>query len=193
MNYVYHGSKIQGLKKLYKRSSTHQQEWVYATPSKAVATIFISNGGSDFNYSLSGRGTEDSPIILVERKAGMFDEIFNLSGSLYTLKGDNFQSKKTGWSAEVVSEFDEDIIAEEHIDNVLQKITELAEQGELQLYRFPNRPDFVPLDNSDLIPKIIDWHNKGFKGVLEKFELVYPELSEELHKQLQNSNENKSL
>ena len=50
MNYVYHGSKIQGLKKLYKRSSTHQQEWVYATPSKAVATIFISNGGSDFNY-----------------------------------------------------------------------------------------------------------------------------------------------
>jgi len=143
MNVVFHGSKTQGLKKLYRRSRTHQEEWVYATPSKAVATIFISNGGSDFNYNLSGRGTDESPIILVERKAGMFDEIFNLSGSLYTLKGDNFQSKKTGWRAEVVSEFDEDIIAEEHIDNVLQKINELAEQGEFKLYRFPDRPDFI--------------------------------------------------
>ena len=107
MDYVYHGSKIQGLKKLEKRSSTHQQEWVYATPSKAVATIFINNGGSDFFYSLGGIGTTENPVVLVERKEGMFDKIFNLSGSLYTLKGDNFESGKTGWKAEVVSEFEE--------------------------------------------------------------------------------------
>lgn len=106
MNYVYHRSKTQGLKKIEKRKSTHQQEWVYATPSKTVATIFISNGGNDFNYSLSGRGTEESPLILVERKAGMLDEVFNLSGSLYTLSEEQFESGKTGWSAEVVSELE---------------------------------------------------------------------------------------
>lgn len=184
MDYVYHGSKTQGLKKLEKRKSTHQQEWVYATPSKVVATIFISNGGNDFHYNLSGRGTEGSPIILVERKARMFDEIFNLSGSLYTLRGDQFKSGKTGWSAEVVSEFEQPIIDEEHIENVLQKITELAEQGELQLYRFPNRPNFIPLDNSDLIPKVIEWDNNGFTGALTSFLRIYPELEDKLNEQL---------
>lgn len=184
LDYVYHGSKTHGLKKLEKRKRTHQQEWVYATPSKVVATIFISNGGNDFHYNLSGRGTEESPIILVERKARMFDEIFNLSGSLYTLRGDQFKSGKTGWSAEVVSEFEQSIINEEHIENVLQKITKLAEQGELQLYRFPNRPDFIPLDNSDLIPKVIEWNNNGFTGTLASFLRIYPELEDKLNEQL---------
>jgi len=184
MEHVYHGSKIHGLKKLEKRSSTHQQEWVYATPLKAVAVIFISNGGSDFNYDLSGSGTKESPIILTERKEGMFDKIFNLSGSLYTLKGDNFQKGKTGWSAEVVSEIEEEIISEEYIENVLTKLNELAEHGEIQLNRYPNRPSFVPLDNSDLIPKIIEWHNKGFKGAIEKFLQLYPELSDKLYEQM---------
>lgn len=131
MKYVYHGSKIQGLKKLNKRSSTHRQEWVYATPSKVAAIIFISNGGNDLVYSLSGKGTNESPIVLVERKQGMFDKVFDLPGSLYTLKGDNFQSGKTGWWAEVISEYEEEIINEEYIDNVLLKLNELAIQGKL--------------------------------------------------------------
>ncbi len=131
MKYVYHGSKIQGLKKLNKRSSTHRQEWVYATPSKVAAIIFISNGGNDLVYSLSGKGTNESPIVLVERKQGMFDKVFDLPGSFYTLKGDNFQSGKTGWWAEVISEYEEEIINEEYIDNVLLKLNELAIQGKL--------------------------------------------------------------
>jgi len=184
MEYVYHGSKTKGLKKLKKRSSTHQKEWIYATLSKAIAIIFISNGGSDLNYDLSGSGTKESPITLTERKAGMFDDIFNLSGSLYTLSGKNFQKGKTGWSAEVVSEFEEDIIAEEYIENVLEKLNELSEQGEIKLYRYPNRPDFVPSDNSDLIPKIIDWNERGFKGATEKFLQLYPELSDKLYEQM---------
>ena len=187
MKYVYHGSKIQGLKKLETRSSTHQKEWVYATCSKAVATIFISNGGSDFYYSISGSGTKKSPLVLAERKKGMFDKIFNLSGSLYTLNGANFQSGKTSWSAEVVSEYTEEVIAEEHIDNVLEKLNELSSKGEIILYRYPDRPDFVPLDNSDLIPKVIDWHKKGFKGAISKFIQLYPELARELFKQLDNT------
>lgn len=70
---------------------------------------------------------------------------------------------------------------------MLQKITELAEQGELQLYRFPNRPSFVPLDNSDLIPKVIKWYNNGFTGVLDSFLTVYPELTDKLNEQLEQA------
>ena len=128
MEYVYHGSKIQGLKKLKTRSGTHRQEWVYATPSKAVALIFISNRGWDLNYRIDGNGTKEKPLILTERKPGMFDEIYNISGSLYTLKGNNFKSGRTSWNAEVVSEFEEEIVKEEQIDNILEKIVELSEK-----------------------------------------------------------------
>ena len=45
--YVYHGSHIPDLKVIKPHKSTHQQNWVYATSSKAVATIFLSNKHSD--------------------------------------------------------------------------------------------------------------------------------------------------
>lgn len=193
MKYVYHGSKIQGLKKLNKRSSTHRQEWVYATPSRVAAIIFISNGGNDLVYSLSGKGTNESPIVLVERKQGMFDKVFDLPGSLYTLKGDNFQSGKTGWWAEVISEYEEEIINEEYIDNVLLKLNELAIQGKLQLYKYPNRPDFIPLDNSDLIPKIINWNKRGFENSIKEFLQLYPELANKLYEQMEFKESSKKL
>lgn len=187
MEYVYHGSKISGLKKLRKRSSTHQKEWVYATSSKAVATIFINNGGGDLTYKLRGTGTKESPIVLIERKEGMFDKIFNLSGSLYTLKKDNFKEGQTGWSPEVVSEFDEEVLHEEHIENVLEKLNELANNGEIELYRYPNRPDSVPLDNSDLIPKIIKYKSKGITDMVDKFLKIYPELADKFEEQVKSN------
>ena len=52
----------------------------------------------------------------------MFKDIFNISGSLYTLSGKNFISGKTGWSAEVVSDSNENVISEEHIDNVFEEL-----------------------------------------------------------------------
>lgn len=186
MNEVYHGSKVQGLKEIKRNNSSHQRNWVYGTFSKATATIFINNDGGDFYYSLSSNGSLEEQIILTERKEGMFENIFNLSGSIYTLNSDNFQRGKTSWSAEVVSEFDEPVINEEYIENILEKLIELDKQGEIKLYFYPNRPDFIPLDNSDLIPKVIKLHNQGFKGTLKGFLSLYPELSDKLNEQLQN-------
>ena len=74
MKYVYHGSTKCGLKVIKTNISTHGKSWVYATLSKAIATIFISNKGSDLYYYLSGDGSKDSPVILVERKKGMFSQ-----------------------------------------------------------------------------------------------------------------------
>lgn len=177
IKYVYHGSIHQGLKIIKRNKSTHGKSWVYATLSKAISTIFISNKGSDLYYYLGSDGTENNPVILVERKENMFKDIFNVSGSLYTLRGKNFISGKTGWSAEVVSDSDEDVVHEEHIDNVFEKLKELNDKEELKLYLYPNRPPFLPKDNSDLIPKVIRWKNRGIN--IDQFFKLYPELKKQ--------------
>ncbi len=182
--FVYHGSIYKGLKKIKRNKSTHGCSWVYASLSKAISTIFISAKGNDLYYYLGSDETENNQVILVERKENMFKNIFNVSGSLYTLSGKNFISGKTGWSAEVVSEFDEDVICEEYIDNVLDKLKELNDKGELKLYLYPNRPSFIPKDNSDLIPKVIKWQKKGVN--IEQFFKLYPELKEQYLKQLKD-------
>lgn len=179
LKYVYHGSTKRDLKKINKNKSTHGKNWVYATISKAISVIFISDKGSDLYYYLSGDGIK-TPVVLVERKEGMFKEIFNISGSLYTLNGKNFESGKTGWSAEVVSEFDEEVILEEYIENVYKKLIDLDKNGELKLYLYPNRPKNIPLDNSDLIPKVIKWNKRSLN--IEKFFELYPELKNETEK-----------
>ena len=188
MKKVYHGSTIQGLKIIKRRKSTHLKEWVYGTYQEAIATIFISNKGSDLYYHLSGNGTKDNPIILVERRKDMFKDIFNVSGSLYTLDGKNFITGATGWSAEVVSESDEKVINEEYIDNVYDKLIELDKNKKLVLYLYPNRPEFIPLDNSDLIPKVIHWYKKGLN--IDSFFDIYPEIKDKFLEQLNHENNN---
>lgn len=190
MEYVYHGSRTKGLQKIERRSSTHGKSWVYASPNKVVATIFISNGGSDLDYNLGGAGTKESPIVLVERYDGAFDKIFNTSGSLYTLNGENFNSGKTSWSAEVVSEFDEQVLEEEYINNINEKLDELAHNGELQLYRYPNRPKYIPSDNSDLIEKYIKYEEMGHCGAINDLLKRYPNLREKINKAYQNQSSN---
>ena len=185
VKYVYHGSRIQGLKTIKKNKSTHDKPWVYGTLSKEISIIFISNKGSDLYYYLSGDGTKNNQVVLVERKENMFKEIFNISGSLYTLSGKNFVSGKTNWSGEVISEFDENVLCEEHINNVFEKLKELNAKGQLKLYLYPDRPSFIPKDNSDLIPKVIRWHKRGID--INQFFKLYPELKEKYLKMLEEN------
>lgn len=176
MEYVYHGSPVVGLKKIQKRKSTHGKEYVYATYSKAVASIFLSPQGSDLYYKLSGDG-KNYPLTLVERKKGMFSQIFHVSGSIYTLKMENFKSGYTGWTAEVVSDKDEIVVDEEYVDDVFKMLKQLDSMKQLKLYFYPDRPDDMPLDNSDLIPKVLKWVQNGFQE--SKFLELYPELKEQ--------------
>ena len=183
MNYVYHGSTIPNLKTIKKHSSTHQKEWVYATPLKELAIMFISTRGGDLYYDLSGNGI-DEPITLVERKPGMFKNIYNCEGYIYKLNAENFKAGLTNWSGEVVSDRDEKIISCEHINNIYEELLKLNREKRIKLYLYPNRPEYIPIDNSDLIPKVISWENKGF-GIDEFFRL-YPELQERFREEKNN-------
>lgn len=176
MNYVYHGSNVKNLEFIKPHKSTHLNEWVYATYSMAIATIFLSPLHSDYYYYLSGNGIT-SDVVLVERKEGMFKKIFNYDGYIYKLNGDNFKSGKTGWSAEVVSDKEEKVVSSYYVKNIFDELIEINKKGLIKLYLYPNRPDFVPQDNSDLIPKVVRWYKCGFN--IDKFYELYPELKDD--------------
>lgn len=175
MDYVYHGSSLPNLKIIKPHKSTHKKEWVYATPSKALATIFLSKNGSDLNYSLGGNGL-DRPIELVERKPGMFKEIFSCDGYIYKLPAKTFMSGLTSWSGEVVSTEEVPVVSCEYIENVYDELLRLKEEHKINLYLYPNRPLDIPLDNSDLIPKVRAWEERG--SDISNFFSLYPELKE---------------
>lgn len=184
MQYVYHGSYIPNLKIIKRNNSTHNQALVYATHSKIIAAIFSSKKHSDLYYSLSGNGIT-SKITLVERKKGMFKDIFNTKGYIYSLDKKNFQIGKTGWSAEVVSTCDEKVIKEEVITNIYNELIKQNKKGNIALYLYPNRPSFIPLDNSDLIPKIAKYHKDS--NIVKAFIELYPELKDKLYKEIEKS------
>lgn len=186
MQYVYHGSYISGLKEIKRSKSTHGKEWVYATSSKVIATIFSSERHSDLYYSLSGNG-KDSKITLVERKEGMFKDIFNVSGYIYTLDAKNFLENQTGWNAEVVSNHDEKVLHEEKIDNIYNELLTQSKKGNINLYLYPDRTGWLPLDNSDLIPKFARY-SKDSRAV-HLFVEIYPELKEQLYKSIEEKEE----
>lgn len=187
MRHVYHGSNMSFLKVIKKHNSTHKRNWVYASYSKEVALIFISKQGNDLFYSLSFDG-KNYPIELVERKPLMFKKIFNCSGYIYKLDASNFVEGQTGWPAEVVSNTDEEVISFEYIDNVYDELIKLDNEGLIKLYLYPNRPDYVPLDNSDLIFKVLRWYDNGFD--IDNFYNIYPELKDKFLKKLKRVKRN---
>ena len=153
MGEVYHGSSQSGITRLEPKKSTHGT-YVYATPYKELAILFSGRCGDDLTYTLY-RGNQNEPWKLIERIPNGFTTMFSNSSSLYTLDDLTFKDIQTGF-AEVVSEIGVEPKKEENIDNVYNAIKELANQGKIELYTFPNRPNIIPNDDSDLIQKEID-------------------------------------
>lgn len=175
MKYVYHGSSISNLKIIKPNESTHMKKWVYACASKAISIIFLSPLGNDLYYSLSGDGI-NYPVELVERKKGMFKKIFDCSGYIYKLDATNFKSGQTSWTAELVSDKEEKVVETIYIENVYKELIKLNEEGLIKIYLYPERPNRIPNDNSDLIYKVIKWQKNVFD--INKFYKLYPELKD---------------
>ena len=57
------------------------------------------------------------------------------------------------------------------------KINEEEKNGNIIIYRYPNRPKDMPPDNSDLIEKYISFENQGLTGAVSKLLSIYPEFS----------------
>lgn len=177
MEYVYHGSKKSGIEKLEPRKSSHGIEYVYATPSKEIAMV-MSCHMHDLNSVIAGRGTKESPLVVVERRPGVFDKFLHDYANVYTLNGENFYSG-TNWGGEVVSEKAQIPLKEEYIEDVYSELLKSEQEGIIKMYHYPDRPEYIPLDNSDLITNWLDREGVSIEKKMMQLSVIakeYPEL-----------------
>lgn len=191
MGELYHGSSQKGITRLEPHKSTHGN-FVYATPYKELAIIFSARCGDDCTYALYRNG-ENEPWTIVERIPEAFNTMFSNSSSIYTLNDTTFKDIHTGF-AEVVSEVGVNTNSEEHLDSVYDAIKNLANEGKIQLYTYPNKPKDIPMDSSDLIDKQIRQQQRNNQPITkESFErliLLHPYLIDKVNQKMDELNLN---
>jgi len=148
---VFHGSPERGLSLLAPRVSTHGESWIYATPFIEVACSYLSKW-DDLDFAQIHWYGE---FHLVERYPGAFEQIFPKGqGSIYCLPPEKFSSFNY---MEAVCKEAVVPLKEIVIENSWDYIREIARSKKLFLHYYPNRPAFVPSDDSDLLVKVAKW------------------------------------
>ena len=183
--YVYHGSPEGGLSVLRPTVSTHLKSYVYATTNPAIALAFTAKGHGDLDSDLR---IVDGKVVLTERREGALD-VYKRGGYLYTLDATNFKHQEGLWSGEVVSESEEKILSCEFIPNILEKMNEYVQRGELVIYRYPEKPEFIPKDDSDLIEKYIRFDKMGHRGAIDGLVRLFPHLKDKVFSMLETPSE----
>lgn len=173
---VYHGSPCGDIKQLTRRISTHQKKFVYATKNPVIALLFMGKGMGDLDTAISY--SSHGKVTLVERRPGILEKLYLKSGYLYELDGTNFEHYDYLWDPEVISFSDEPVLRCTRIDNILQQPLLMQEQGKIKIYRYPDRPSFIPLDNSDLIEKYVGFSKMGHPNAIRHLLEVYPEFQD---------------
>ena len=187
MGFLYHGSSVANLKKLEPHKSTHGT-YVYATPYKELAILFAGKAGGDLTYSLF-RMNENEPWQLVERVPNGFETIFSNPASIYTVSDKTFKDINTSFS-EVVSEESVEILKEEKLDNVYEQIKGLENEGFVKIYHYPNRPNTIPLDDSDLLSRTFAKLDSNLKhSDFERLLFLHPNLLERVNEKAIELNE----
>ena len=152
---VYHGSPNGDITELKPRKSTHQKECIYASDNKTIALLFMGKGKGDLDTEI---GFYDGELILVERRLGILKTLYDKPGYLYELDGST--------------------------PNILNAIEEEEDRGNIKIYRYPDRPESIPLDNSDLIDKYIRFEKSGLTGAIDDLLEIYPEFKEQVEEKL---------
>ena len=184
MGVVYHGSSKHGLKRLEPRKSTHGV-YVYATPEKVLALNFSSRCGDDLTYDIGRFGSDEKgPWQLVENIPGAFDKMYSNDSSIYTLPDETFKDIHTGFE-EVVSEVGVDVISKEYCENVFEGLLKAEKEGLVKIYRYPNKPEELKTDNSDIIDKWrhykYDMHKEFDKNEFDRFVYLHPSLLNQIN------------
>lgn len=93
------------------------------------------------------------------------------------------------WDGEVVSSQKEKIESCKFISNVFDKMLEYESIGKMKIYRYPDKPDYIPTDDSDLVDKYINFEKMGHKGSLDMLLMYYPHLKDKVFQKLDNPKE----
>ncbi|OGC44951.1 hypothetical protein A3J98_01515 [candidate division WS6 bacterium RIFOXYC1_FULL_33_10] len=171
--YVYHASKVRGLKILEPRASTHKIPWVYATMDIPTATLFL---GDNFDFICQTGISNEKPYIW-ERFKGAFNLAYeNKKGSLYYLSPSSFKQNMTSFSPEIVSEVPVKVEKEVFINNVKEYLLDLHKQGKISIYFFPEVPEGKSSNKKDIVERGIDWTIDFGENTLEQVEQYHPDI-----------------
>lgn len=183
MNIVYHGSSNGNLETITAHKSTHRKECIYATPDETVAFLFMGKGKGDLDTMIA---TIDGKLTLVERRPGILNKLYNKGGYLYELDGSTFNHYDYLWSKEVIS-FEKSLkpLKKTYYHNILEEIDKHEQEGKIKVYRYPSRPENVPLNNSDLIDKYIMFERQGLTGAVNDLLEIYPEFASIVEQKLE--------
>lgn len=132
-------------------------------------------------------GTINNELVLVERRPGLLNSKYNKDGYIYSLDGTTFSHYDYLWSKEVIS-FESSLIplSKTYYKNILSSLEQEEAKGNIKIYEYPNRPENIPLDNSDLIDKYINFENVGLTGAIKDLLNIYPEFTEIVKEKLKS-------
>lgn len=175
MKYVYHSSKIQGLKTLKPRVSSHDKAFVYAMEKPEYSSLFLGDC-NDFINQIGFSG--EMPYIFERFKDSLLYAYKGKSGSIYTLDAKDFKKGLTTWSMELVNENSCKVIKEDKIQDSLDNILKLESEGKLIVYRYPEMPEHFPKDRSDLVKKAIMAIRKYGDSRIDFIKKYHPDIVE---------------
>lgn len=185
---VYHGSSHGDIEELVANKSTHQIKCIYATEERVVSLLFMGKGKGDLDHSI---GSEKGKLTFVERREGVIaSEFQNVGGYLYELDGSTFNHYDFLWNKEVIS-YEPSIkpLSKTFIPDIYAEILKEEEKGNIKIYHYPDRPERIPLDNSDLVDRYIKYEKDGITGSIKKLLSVYPEFTSLVEEKLNSENE----
>ena len=141
----------------------------------------MGKGNGDLDTRISNA---NGTVELVERRKDVLENLYNKEGYLYELDGTTFNHYDYLWSLEVIS-FEKQLIPLNKIyyKNILESLFEEEKKGNIIIYRYPNRPQDMPLDNSDLIEKYFNFEKQGINGAIQKLLSIYPEFRDIVEEQ----------
>lgn len=188
MGTLYHSSNLEGLKEIVPRKSTHGTPYVYASPFVEVATLFLSRWNDFLMTLVTSFENEHLKIKVIERYPNAFKEIYEgKKGFIYLLDDGNFKVS-TDWACEKVSEKSETVIEVLMVADVYQFIKDFEAQGRIELFYYPNRPDDIPKDDSDMIQKAIDLYKmSGNESNIDYCMERFPKFKEPLREALKKA------
>lgn len=173
---VYHASSISGLREIQPHISSHSQPWVYAAWDMAMAAAFLGTLGGDFTCTV-GRDEASAKVFICERLAGAFALRYaGVSGSIYVLPGDDFQSGKTQWDEEVVCSGAVKPLREIYVADAQAYLVGLADAGDLLLRYYPEKIAYIPDDDADLVFRAAMWYRQSGEKVIARVRAYHPGL-----------------
>jgi len=169
---MYHGSPISEIEVFMPRMSTHGKSLVYAAKSMDSVILYCAKW-NDFQVTC---GSDD---VIVERYQGALDELYkNKKGYIYILDGSAFKFDEH--CNDFVSNEPVKVIECVTINNLYDVV-----MAKYNVFKYPNKPSWVPDDDSDIIShaiKIVEMC--GDKGVFEYVKTKFPHLEVELKEYL---------